>query len=325
MPALLTKVEGKGNGIKTVLPNVMEVSGRLNRPTEYPVKFFGNFLGATTKMKDLKWIITGEWDQAVLQKALFAYIERWVLCGKCRNPETHLVVDPKKNVILSCAACGKNTTVPASDKLMNIVLKNEKVTVVDESSHNGHSKKKGRKHSADDDAAASDRPSIISDGLDPSVVTCAESLLQYVTETDPPPSGSEVGMKLAALKTEKGLKKKELAKALSRVVFSDVEKAVERAVAYAPSALKKNIGDSSEKYLIEAAELLSAANPGTAESFLPEALTQLKAKGILSFETVLDWSEGKPLKSNPQLSGEHRTMCDALIKACEQEEAAAKS
>lgn len=32
MPELLTKIEGKGNGIKTVLPNISDVARALSRP-----------------------------------------------------------------------------------------------------------------------------------------------------------------------------------------------------------------------------------------------------------------------------------------------------
>ncbi|GAA5865049.1 hypothetical protein JCM3774_003950 [Rhodotorula dairenensis] len=32
MPVLLTKIEGKGNGIKTVFPNMADVARALNRP-----------------------------------------------------------------------------------------------------------------------------------------------------------------------------------------------------------------------------------------------------------------------------------------------------
>lgn len=32
MPILLTKIEGKGNGIKTVLPNMADVARALSRP-----------------------------------------------------------------------------------------------------------------------------------------------------------------------------------------------------------------------------------------------------------------------------------------------------
>ncbi|KAJ1839444.1 eukaryotic translation initiation factor 5, partial [Coemansia sp. RSA 2703] len=41
MPRLQGKIEGKGNGIKTVLPNIVDVSRALSRPPSYATKYFG--------------------------------------------------------------------------------------------------------------------------------------------------------------------------------------------------------------------------------------------------------------------------------------------
>lgn len=38
MPKLDTKVEGRGNGVKTVLVNMVEVARALHRPASYPTK-----------------------------------------------------------------------------------------------------------------------------------------------------------------------------------------------------------------------------------------------------------------------------------------------
>jgi len=48
MPRLQAKVEGKGNGIKTVLVNMAEVARAIGRPATYPTKYFGCELGAQT-------------------------------------------------------------------------------------------------------------------------------------------------------------------------------------------------------------------------------------------------------------------------------------
>jgi len=40
MPVLTTKIEGKGNGIKTVIPNMSDVARALSRPPTYTTKFF---------------------------------------------------------------------------------------------------------------------------------------------------------------------------------------------------------------------------------------------------------------------------------------------
>lgn len=49
MPRLQAKVEGKGNGIKTVLVNMAEVARAIGRPATYPTKYFGCELGAQTQ------------------------------------------------------------------------------------------------------------------------------------------------------------------------------------------------------------------------------------------------------------------------------------
>ena len=42
MPAkIVAKVEGKGNGVRTVLPNLHDIAKALERPSVYLLKFFG--------------------------------------------------------------------------------------------------------------------------------------------------------------------------------------------------------------------------------------------------------------------------------------------
>ena len=46
MPRLFTKIEGKGNGIKTVVVNMVDIGRALARPPTYIIKYFGCELGA---------------------------------------------------------------------------------------------------------------------------------------------------------------------------------------------------------------------------------------------------------------------------------------
>ena len=50
MPKIQTKIEGKGNGIKTVLVNVSDVARALDRPIIYLMKYFSFELGAQIKI-----------------------------------------------------------------------------------------------------------------------------------------------------------------------------------------------------------------------------------------------------------------------------------
>uniref|UniRef100_A0A8C6LSM3 Eukaryotic translation initiation factor 5 n=1 Tax=Nothobranchius furzeri TaxID=105023 RepID=A0A8C6LSM3_NOTFU len=127
MPRLIAKVEGKGNGIKTVIVNMVDVAKALNRPPTYPTKFFGCELGAQTQFdaKNDRYIVNGSHEANKLQDMLDGFIRKFVLCTECDNPETDLHVNPKKQTIgTSCKACGNRGMLDTRHKLCTFILKN---------------------------------------------------------------------------------------------------------------------------------------------------------------------------------------------------------
>jgi len=126
MPEIIAKVEGRGNGIKTVIVNLVDIAKSLDRPPSYPLKFFGFGLAALTVMEEDKsrYIINGKHDQSKLAEVLDEFIEKFVLCHSCeRNPETKMII--KSGFIeLSCKACGGRTQVDMRHKLTTFILKN---------------------------------------------------------------------------------------------------------------------------------------------------------------------------------------------------------
>ncbi|KAF4979393.1 hypothetical protein FZEAL_4396 [Fusarium zealandicum] len=126
MERLQTKIEGKGNGIKTVVVNLSSVASSLARPGAYVIKFFGFELGAQTNIdpKDDRWIINGAHDSAKLQDHLDGFINKFVLCKKCKNPETDVVIKDDR-ILLDCKACGQRTDVDIRLKLSGFILKNQ--------------------------------------------------------------------------------------------------------------------------------------------------------------------------------------------------------
>lgn len=126
MPRLQVKVEGKGNGIKTVVVNLSTVAQSLARPGGQVVKWFGLDLGAQTNMDppDDRWIINGAHDGETLQKSLFIFIEKYVLCDDCGNPETDFVI--KDEVVRKdCKACGARSKPLVHTNLINFILKTQ--------------------------------------------------------------------------------------------------------------------------------------------------------------------------------------------------------
>lgn len=119
MPAIQIKIEGRGNGIKTVIDNCIDVGIALNRPPEYVCKFFGFELGAQTQIEKRheaqpKYIVNGSHTNEFLQDKLDIFIRDWVLCEKCENPETTLRIGKEKknpSITATCKACGVSYTV----------------------------------------------------------------------------------------------------------------------------------------------------------------------------------------------------------------------
>lgn len=125
MPRLQAKVEGKGNGIKTVIANMTDIAKALGRPPTYPTKFFGCELGAQTHfdLKNERYIVNGEHDANKLQDLLDNFIKKFVLCSNCENPETGFTV--KRGTIHSkCKACGHSFTIDPKHKLSTFIVKN---------------------------------------------------------------------------------------------------------------------------------------------------------------------------------------------------------
>jgi len=137
MPAIIGKVEGRGNGIKTAIPNMTQVALALHRDPGEVTKFFGCELGAqTTWVLDTeRSIVNGAHTTSDLQVNLFKYIEKFVLCPNCRLPETDYKV--RNGVIYSaCGACGAKEMVDMSHKLTTYILAQDK--------KNKKEKKKGK-------------------------------------------------------------------------------------------------------------------------------------------------------------------------------------
>lgn len=146
MEPLVSKIEGKGNGIKSVIVNLSSVAQSLARNPQCMflilyyslrdrrlihfldlVKFFGFELGAQVKANptDDRWIINGAHDAAKLQDYLDGFINKFVLCNECKNPETDLkITKDKQGIMRDCKACGKLTPIDPSSRLFGFIMKN---------------------------------------------------------------------------------------------------------------------------------------------------------------------------------------------------------
>ena len=118
MPKLVSKVEGRGNGIKTSVMNCKEVAQAIHRPPTWVMKWFGHELGAKASFVEnenegVRAIIMGAHQTADLQKMLGQFLTVFVLCPQCGLPEMDVKAGAdNKSVCGKCKACGWNNELP---------------------------------------------------------------------------------------------------------------------------------------------------------------------------------------------------------------------
>jgi len=108
-----------------VLDNLGAVSKALNRPKIYILKYLGYQLGASTQCTQKggveKHLIMGVFDRSRLKKIVSDFVENFVICSVCGNPETVLNVE-RKCVVLNCNACGGRSLVNDKSKLTKVII-----------------------------------------------------------------------------------------------------------------------------------------------------------------------------------------------------------
>jgi len=157
MPALMGKVEGRGNGIKTVIVNAADIAMSLHRPTSHFTKFFGCELGAQSKydVKHDKAIVNGSHETRDMQQLVDRYCDLFVLCPGCNLPETSLKIkSSKKEIWHVCKACGAKSMVDMTHKLCTFILKEAKAKKARKKKDKNKDKTKKKKKSKKGDAAA---------------------------------------------------------------------------------------------------------------------------------------------------------------------------
>ena len=131
------------------------------------IKYFGFELGAQTNNNpaDDRWIINGAHESSKLQDHLDGFINKFVLCKKCKNPETD-VQFKDGHIMLDCKACGQRSEADPRLKLSSFILKNqpkkgkkdkaEKKARRAEKKANGNADENGNGHASPDGSGSAD-------------------------------------------------------------------------------------------------------------------------------------------------------------------------
>jgi len=125
MDKIQTKIEGRGNGIKTVLCNVVDIAGAMRTDPRYVTKYLGIQFGAQSNWDSKRdvGIVNGAHQAKEMQEQLFGLIELFILCPQCHLPE--LVHKVKKTTVgAKCYSCGWVGAIRSQHNIMKYITKN---------------------------------------------------------------------------------------------------------------------------------------------------------------------------------------------------------
>ncbi|XP_013796246.1 eukaryotic translation initiation factor 5 isoform X2 [Apteryx mantelli] len=307
MPRLIAKVEGKGNGIKTVIVNMVDVAKALNRPPTYPTKFFGCELGAQTQfdVKNDRYIVNGSHEANKLQDMLDGFIKKFVLCPECENPETDLHVNPKKQTIgNSCKACGYRGMLDTNHKLCTFILKNPP-----ESGDTGTGKKEKEKKNRK--GKDKENGSVSSNETPPPPPPEEITPPQVVEEEDDDDWGEDT--------TEEAQRRRmdEISDHAKNLTLSeDLERTVEERVNILFDFVKFcHNNKKAQRYLLHGFECVVAMHQSQLISKIPHILKEMYDADLLEEEVILSWAEKASKKYvSKELAKEIRVKAEPFIK-----------
>lgn len=97
MPSLSLHYEGRGNGQKTIILNLKNISDALDRPVETLIRYFSIELSAQCRKESnsSRVAINGTFTSEQLLHTLNTFIDIFVLCPKCHLPETNWTIKKK--------------------------------------------------------------------------------------------------------------------------------------------------------------------------------------------------------------------------------------
>ncbi|ORD96741.1 IF5 [Hepatospora eriocheir] len=120
MPSVEVTVESN----KTVIKNILNISKSIYRSPNLILKYLSYKLGCKDLQANQKYFLQGHFTNKQIQSYIYDFIDEYVLCKKCNNPETEFVIDGEK-ISRRCLSCGGFLTQSESKFNKTILKTNE--------------------------------------------------------------------------------------------------------------------------------------------------------------------------------------------------------
>ena len=322
MPPLSCKVEGRGNGIKTVLLNIKEVGDVLKRPAEILVKSMSTDLGVAMKLENDRWSLAGDHVQAdplKLQNRLYDFIRRGVLCRAktCRNPETTYILE-KSRLLMRCKACAAKSDVAVNDKVYASIFRLENDALQAAAAANRDSRSRDERQADRWDKATRMSSAHAADDFGEHAEASARrespvTLLQGVLASGV--GETAIVDKVFDLKQEFGMQEKDMTKLVFRTYFT-AENAANACMLIRSCApvLRRFTNRDLMSVVMDEAEHYAHSNSEALFPKYPIFLFELMERNVVNENAVLTWHESVRHRGlQKELCAELRSVCEPFM------------
>jgi translation initiation factor 2 subunit 2 len=104
------KVKGHHAGIRTVIDNFGQIVGHIRRDSGHFAKALAKSLASSSEIKGERLTLSRKLSSKDINVKISDYVREFVLCRKCKKPDTELIEEKSKSFI-HCLACGEKREV----------------------------------------------------------------------------------------------------------------------------------------------------------------------------------------------------------------------
>lgn len=106
----IPKVEGRIEGVKTIVNNFKQICSYMRRNPEHVIKFLLKEIASPGTLKGDRLIITRKISSNLINEKINLYANTYVLCKECKKPDTELISENRLHFI-HCLACGAKKSI----------------------------------------------------------------------------------------------------------------------------------------------------------------------------------------------------------------------
>ena len=106
----VTKVKGHHEGIRTVITNFSQVASCIRRSPEHLMKYLSKELASQCEISRDRLILSRKLSSKVINEKIEKYVQGFVICPKCKKPDTELDTEGQK-LFVRCMACGSKNEI----------------------------------------------------------------------------------------------------------------------------------------------------------------------------------------------------------------------